>query len=124
MIVVTGASGQLGRLVVEELLKQRPAAEIVAAVRNPERVKDFAARGVQVRHADYEKPETLAAYRSAVSANPYYWSNHNTLGAYFEFGDTEKALQEYRKVSELAPDNPIGYQNTGPSISAWERSQA
>ena len=64
-----------------------------------------------------QKPEALAAYQSAVSANPYYWSNHNTLGgAYFEFGDSEKALQEYRKVSELAPDNPIGYQNTGRSL--------
>ena len=37
-------------------------------------------------------PTDLAAYQSAVSANPYYWSNHNTLGgAYFEFGNTEKA---------------------------------
>jgi NAD(P)H dehydrogenase (quinone) len=61
MIVVTGASGQLGRLVIENLLKQLPASDIVAAVRNPDRVKDLAARGVQVRHADYDRPETLAA---------------------------------------------------------------
>jgi len=61
MIVVTGASGQLGRLVIESLLKRLPASEIVAAVRNPDKVADLAARGVQVRVADYDQPASLAA---------------------------------------------------------------
>lgn len=61
MIVVTGASGQLGRLVIEALLKKLPAGEIVAAVRHPEKVADLAARGVQVRQADYDQPASLAA---------------------------------------------------------------
>ena len=61
MIVVTGASGQLGRLVIEALLKKLPAGEIIAAVRNPARVADLAARGIQVRQADYEQPASLAA---------------------------------------------------------------
>lgn len=66
MIVVTGASGQLGRLVIEELLKKQPATEIVAAVRNPAKVADLAARGVQVRVADYTQPSTLeAAFQGA-----------------------------------------------------------
>jgi NAD(P)H dehydrogenase (quinone) len=60
MIVVTGASGQLGRLVVEGLLAVVPAQDIVAAVRTPSRVQDLADRGVQVRQADYDRPETLA----------------------------------------------------------------
>lgn len=59
MIAVTGASGQLGRLVIEGLLKKIPAAEVVAVVRNPDRVKDLAALGVQVRQADYDQPDTL-----------------------------------------------------------------
>ena len=59
MIAVTGATGQLGRLVIEALLKQLPASEIVAAVRNPEKAEDLAAKGVQVRLADYDLPETL-----------------------------------------------------------------
>ncbi|MBS0357296.1 MAG: SDR family oxidoreductase [Proteobacteria bacterium] len=59
MIVVTGASGQLGRLVIENLLQTVPAGEIVAAVRTPAKVADLAARGVQVREADYNRPETL-----------------------------------------------------------------
>lgn len=61
MIVVTGASGQLGRLVIEALLKKLPAGEIVAAVRHPEKVADLAARGVQVRQADYDQPASLAS---------------------------------------------------------------
>ncbi|WP_406284104.1 NAD(P)H-binding protein [Embleya sp. NBC_00896] len=60
MIVVTGATGQFGRLVVEALLQRgTPASEIVAAVRTPAKAADLAARGVQVREADYERPETL-----------------------------------------------------------------
>lgn len=59
MYVVTGATGQLGRLVIEKLLARLPAAHIVAAVRNPEKAADLAALGVQVRRADYSKPSTL-----------------------------------------------------------------
>jgi NAD(P)H dehydrogenase (quinone) len=59
MIVVTGASGALGQLVVEGLLGKVPAAQIVAAVRDPARVPHFAARGVQVRRADYEDAASL-----------------------------------------------------------------
>ena len=66
MIVITGASGQLGRLVIEALLQKLPAGEIVAAVRHPEKVADLAARGVQVRQADYDQPASLvAAFKGA-----------------------------------------------------------
>ncbi|HEY8998391.1 MAG TPA: SDR family oxidoreductase [Edaphobacter sp.] len=60
MIVVTGATGHLGRLVVAQLLETVPAGEIVAAVRTPSKAADLAARGVVVHEADYAKPETLA----------------------------------------------------------------
>ncbi|WP_032709320.1 NAD(P)H-binding protein, partial [Pseudomonas syringae] len=59
MIVVTGATGQLGRLVIEQLLARVPAEHIVAAVRSPEKAADLSAKGVQVRHADYSQPSTL-----------------------------------------------------------------
>ena len=59
MITVTGATGMLGRLVIEALLQELPASEITAAVRNPDKAKDIAALGVQVRHADYNKAVTL-----------------------------------------------------------------
>jgi len=59
MIVVTGASGQLGRLVIDSLLARIPASQIVAAVRDPARVADLAELGVQVRQADYNQPDLL-----------------------------------------------------------------
>ncbi|HWS58686.1 MAG TPA: NmrA family NAD(P)-binding protein, partial [Actinotalea sp.] len=60
-IVVTGATGQLGRLVVEDLLAHGvPAAEIVAAGRRVERLADLAGRGVRVVPIDLARPESLA----------------------------------------------------------------
>ncbi|BCJ46433.1 NAD(P)-dependent oxidoreductase [Actinoplanes ianthinogenes] len=60
-IAVTGATGHLGRLVVEALLSRGvEAGSIVAAVRTPAKAAGLLARGVQVREADYERPETLA----------------------------------------------------------------
>ncbi|MGX1162632.1 NAD(P)H dehydrogenase (quinone) [Arthrobacter sp. SLBN-100] len=61
-IVVTGATGQLGRHVVEALLERNvPAQEIVAAGRSVEKLADFAERGVQVRAMDYADPASVAA---------------------------------------------------------------
>lgn len=59
MLAITGATGQLGRLVVESLLKTTPAGQIVAAVRDPAKAADLASKGVVVRQADYGKLETL-----------------------------------------------------------------
>lgn len=61
MILVTGATGKLGRHVMDGLLRKVPAAELVVAVRNVAKAADFAARGVAVRHADYDQPDTLGA---------------------------------------------------------------
>lgn len=59
-LVVTGASGHLGRLVVEQLLTNgTPAADIVATTRTPSSLADLAARGVDVRAADFNDPASL-----------------------------------------------------------------
>ena len=55
-IGITGATGHLGRLVVNKLRAKVPAADIVALVRSPAKA---VALGVEVREADYAKPETL-----------------------------------------------------------------
>jgi NAD(P)H dehydrogenase (quinone) len=61
MIVVTGATGQLGRLVIASLIRRGvPTNQIVAAARTPSKAADLAALGVKVREADYGKPATLA----------------------------------------------------------------
>ena len=55
-IGVTGATGQLGRLVVEKLKQKVAADSVVALVRNPEKAADL---GVETRPFDYTQPETL-----------------------------------------------------------------
>jgi NAD(P)H dehydrogenase (quinone) len=59
MIAVTAASGKLGNLVLEGLLKVIPASEIVAIARSPEKLAQFQARGVKVRRGDYSALSTL-----------------------------------------------------------------
>ncbi|HEV3361187.1 MAG TPA: SDR family oxidoreductase [Pseudonocardiaceae bacterium] len=61
MIVVTAATGLLGQLVVDGLLRGVPAEEIAVAVRNPDKAAGLAARGVTVRAADYDDPASLRA---------------------------------------------------------------
>jgi NAD(P)H dehydrogenase (quinone) len=59
-IVVIGATGQLGRLVVESLLRRGvPAGEVVAVGRAVEKVADLAERGIEVRRADFDDPASL-----------------------------------------------------------------
>jgi NAD(P)H dehydrogenase (quinone) len=59
-IVVTGASGQLGRLVAQDLLERVPPAELVLVTRRPEALEDYTARGVEVRRGDFDDPGSLA----------------------------------------------------------------
>lgn len=62
MIALTGTTGQLGRLVVESLLRKNvDPSTIVAIVRNPAKAEDLAAQGIQVRQADYADEAALTA---------------------------------------------------------------
>ncbi|MGW8884773.1 NAD(P)H-binding protein [Streptomyces sp. NPDC055749] len=64
-IVVTGATGALGRLVIDQLLATVPAGSVAAVVRDKEKAAGLLARGVELRIADYDRPETLAeAFRA------------------------------------------------------------
>jgi len=59
-IVVTGATGHFGRLAVESLLARGvPADQLVATGRSIEKIQDLADRGVSVRYASYDEPESL-----------------------------------------------------------------
>lgn len=60
MILVTGASGHLGNLVVENLLTRIPANEIAVLVRNEEKAKELKEKGVHIRIGDYHNPDLLA----------------------------------------------------------------
>ncbi len=66
MIIVTGATGQLGSQIVERLLERVPAEQVGVSVRDPARASALAARGVRVRRGDFADPSTLdAAFEGA-----------------------------------------------------------
>ncbi|PYC80193.1 NAD(P)-dependent oxidoreductase [Streptomyces tateyamensis] len=58
-IVVTGATGSLGRHVITQLLEQVPAEQVTAVVRDAAKAADLAARGVRLAVADYDRPQTF-----------------------------------------------------------------
>lgn len=60
-IVVTGATGQLGRLVVAELRQRAPQAHVIGLVRDPAKGGELAGRGVELRKANYDDPAQVAA---------------------------------------------------------------
>jgi uncharacterized protein YbjT (DUF2867 family) len=60
MIIVTGATGKLGRPLVEQLLRRVPAERVGVSVRSPEKLADLARRGVRVRRGDFAEPASLA----------------------------------------------------------------
>lgn len=59
MIVVTGATGQLGRAIVRHLVARVPADQVGASVRDPAKAADLAALGVRVRRGDFADPAGL-----------------------------------------------------------------
>ena len=60
-ILVTGANGQLGRLVIERLIQRVPTSQVIASVRSVDTAQNLAALGVDVRAADYDNPASLDA---------------------------------------------------------------
>ncbi|OKJ66576.1 SDR family oxidoreductase [Streptomyces sp. CB02460] len=60
MIIVTGATGKLGRRTVERLLERVPADRVGVSVRDPRKAGDLAARGVRVRQGSFDDPASLA----------------------------------------------------------------
>ena len=91
-IVVTGATGQLGRHVIEALLQRNiPADRIVAAGRSTEKLAGFAARGVQVQAMDYDDAASVA---SAIrGANKVLLISSSTVG---------RRVAQHRTVIEAA----------------------
>jgi NAD(P)H dehydrogenase (quinone) len=60
-IIVTGAAGHLGRLTAEALLDRIAPEHLVLVTRHPKGLREFAARGVDVRYGDFDDPATLSA---------------------------------------------------------------
>lgn len=60
-IAITGATGQLGRLIIAELLTQTSAENLIAVVRTPAKAADFAEQGITIRQANYDDVPAMTA---------------------------------------------------------------
>lgn len=60
MIIITGATGLLGRRIVERLLTRVPASHLGVSVRDPEKARNLAGQGIRVRQGDFTDPGGLA----------------------------------------------------------------
>jgi len=58
-LLITGATGKLGSKIVQFLLKTIPAEQLAVSVRNPEKAENLRTLGVDVRHGDFDEPQTL-----------------------------------------------------------------
>lgn len=97
-IALTGATGQLGRLVVDALLTRVPASDVVAVVRDAAKASDLADRGVDVRVASYDDPSALAAAFAGVDRLLFVSGS--------EVGVRE---QQHRHVVEAAKQAGVGH---------------
>lgn len=113
-IALTGAAGQLGRLVAEQLLDQSDPADIVLITRRPEAVADLVARGASVRAADFDSPDTLVPAFTGVdrlliiSADTVGDRLEGQLAAVAAAKEAGVGHVFYTSVTEPTADNPAG----------------
>ncbi|KAI7278336.1 hypothetical protein KC345_g6065 [Hortaea werneckii] len=98
-IALTGATGQFGAIVAETLLKTVPAENIVASVRNPEKAEKLVAQGVDVRHGDFDQPETLDAAFAGV----------DRLLIVSADGDNDTRVRQHKAAVDAAVRAGVGY---------------
>ena len=95
---VTGATGKLGRLVLDEMLQKVTPGEIVALARDPAALSNYAMKGVQVRQADYDDPASLEAALKGVDR--VLLISGNAVG---------QRGRQHGNVIEAAKKNGVGY---------------
>ncbi|NYI78625.1 SDR family oxidoreductase [Nocardioides panzhihuensis] len=113
-IAITGASGQLGRLVADQLLDTVDPAEVVLLTRDPAKLAAYAERGADVRAADFGKPDELVEAFAGVER--VLLISTDVVGARVEghraaIDAAAKAGVRhiaYTSVPEPTPDNPAG----------------
>ena len=98
-ILVTGATGQLGSLVVEALLKNDSAKDLAVSVRNPEKAEALRAQGVDVRQGDFDQPETLEKAFAGV----------DRLLLISTDGDNETRIRQHQTAVDAAKKAGVGF---------------
>ncbi|QHT63206.1 SDR family oxidoreductase [Paenibacillus lycopersici] len=98
-ILVTGATGKLGALVVEHLLASVPAKELAVSVRQPEKAAGLLAKGVDVRYGDFDKPESLTAAFAGI----------DRLLIVSADGDNDTRIRQHGNAVEAAKRAGVGF---------------
>lgn len=113
MITITGATGQLGGLIINDLLKQVDAAEVTAVARSPQKAAHLADKGVVVRQGDYEDSRSLIAAFQGADALMFI-SNTDFSRRLEQHQHVVDAAKEagvgrivYTSIIATAPDNPL-----------------
>lgn len=104
MIVITGATGDLGRLVVESLLSRLTTSQVAVSVRDPQKAADFAERGLRVLRGDFDQPETLIEAYAGATTLLMISSNATAFG-----GNPVAQHQASIKAAKLAAIGRIVY---------------
>ena len=114
MILITAATGQYGRLVVEALLQRVAPKDLVVAVRHPEKARDWRARGVSVRQADYDDLSSLHAAFEGIDDLLFISSPEFVMGT--RMAQHERVIEGAKraKVKHLAYTSFLGAQNEQP----------
>lgn len=98
-ILVTGATGHLGSLVVEALLQTVSAGDLAVSIRNPEKAEALRAQGVDVRHGDFDQPETLEKAFAGV----------DRLLLISTDGDNETRIRQHQAAVHAAKKAGVGF---------------
>ncbi|TFE23485.1 SDR family oxidoreductase [Cohnella luojiensis] len=109
-ILVTGATGKLGTKVVETLLKSVPASQLAVSVRNPEKAEGLQARGVEVRHGDFDRPETLDSAFAGI----------DRLLIISADGDNETRIRQHTNAVAAAQRAQVGFIAYTSAVNASE----
>lgn len=113
-IALTGAAGQLGRLVAQHLLDQADPADVVLLTRRPDAVADLASRGARVRTADFTQVDTLPAAFAGVdrlliiSADDVGSRLPGQLAAVQQAAEAGVGHLFYTSITAPVADNPAG----------------
>ncbi|WP_025704730.1 NmrA family NAD(P)-binding protein, partial [Paenibacillus graminis] len=98
-IALTGATGHFGSIVAETLLKSVAAGNLVVSVRNPEKADNLSARGVEVRHGDFDQPETLDTAFAGV----------DRLLIVSADGDNDTRIRQHKAAVDAAVHAGVGF---------------
>ncbi|MBW7454192.1 SDR family oxidoreductase [Paenibacillus sepulcri] len=109
-ILVTGATGKLGTKVVETLLKSIPANQLAVSVRDPEKAAGLQARGVEIRHGDFDRPETLDSAFAGI----------DRLLIISADGDNETRIRQHTNAVAAAQRAQVGFIAYTSAVNASE----